>query len=111
MNNPVETGNYHKLKSQNSSLSNQYFYAHIQEGVETKIAPLIKATWDEDTANINFVIPKAVYVEVINGDEQIVYHSKVMTLNKIYEITYKGEKWGLKKTDSDVDFMKFHPKK
>jgi len=110
MNNPVETGNYHKLKSKQASLSTQYFYAQLQENIETKIAPLVKATWDESTVNIHFVIPKAVYVEIINGDEQIVYHSKVMTSNKIYEITYKGEKWGLRKTDSDVEFMKFHRK-
>lgn len=54
---------------------------------------------------VSFQIP--VHVENIGTeDEEIIYNSNSMILNKTYEVTYKGEKWVLQKTDNDIKFYK-----
>jgi hypothetical protein len=42
-----------------------------------------------------------------SGKESIMYNSNLMEGGKLYEIDWQGEKWALKKTDKDVEFMKF----
>jgi hypothetical protein len=40
-------------------------------------------------------------------DENVFYHSDSMEEGKLYPIVWKGEKWALRKTDYQVEFMKW----
>lgn len=54
---------------------------------------------------ISLQIP--VHVENVGTEnEEIIYNSNSMILNKLYEVNYKGEKWVLQKTDNDIKFYK-----
>ncbi len=56
-------------------------------------------------------INEAVYVEKINGDEQLIYRTAEMKLNKLYPIKWKEENYALKKTEHNVEIFKFYPDK
>ena len=47
----------------------------------------------------------AVYVK----DQQLYYDSNLMEVGKLYEIDWEGQKWALKKTERDIEFMKWEP--
>lgn len=55
------------------------------------------------------IILKPVYLEIINGVEQLVYNSRMMELNKQYRIRWSDEEFILVKNDNRVDFYRFFP--
>jgi hypothetical protein len=71
------------------------------------------STWDEDTAYESIPIHEPVYVEKNEKgeDERIIYNSSRMEIGKRYEVRFKGERWGLTRTEKDVDILKFYPGK
>ena len=52
-----------------------------------------------------------VYVVKNNNEEELRYNSKNMTLNKIYEVIWNGEQYGVLKTNTKIEILKFEPDK
>jgi len=50
-----------------------------------------------------------VKVEKIDGDEQIIYKTEDLELDKLYPIEYNGEHWAVKRTKDNIEFLKFRP--
>jgi hypothetical protein len=90
--------------------SNGLFMQIVESEQEQKLPPSTEYT-STSVAAEQLSIPKPVYVQknVRGEDEGIVYNSLVMESGKQYEVIYKGEKWALKKTSTDVEFMKYYP--
>jgi hypothetical protein len=42
-----------------------------------------------------------------NGKESVYYNSKLMEYNKKYEIEWEGERWALRKTEKEIEFLKW----
>ena len=54
-------------------------------------------------------IPEPVRV-IKNGEaEEMIYNSSVMELGKIYQVRWKGRMYGLRKTESEVEILRFYP--
>ena len=85
----------------------------VETEQEKHLNPMLGYTWDENTTRENIPIHEPVYVEKNEKgeDERIVYNSLSMEFGKRYEIPFKGEMWGLTKTEKDVDISKFYPAK
>ena len=53
--------------------------------------------------------PEPVYVIKEGDREEIRYNSATMELNKIYEIEWNDKQYGLRKTDKEVEILRFYP--
>lgn len=77
---------------------------------EQKEPSYVTTTWDnEKTIELIIEVPKPVYREIIDGEEQLVYNSSQMEIGKLYEVEFKNEFWALRKTNKEVEFFKFQP--
>lgn len=52
---------------------------------------------------------KPVYVTVQDGEEQLMYSTSRMEINKLYEVEWNGENFALQKTKNGVEIFKFYP--
>lgn len=51
-------------------------------------------------------------VRVTKGDdgrEELRYNSSVMQMGKIYQVMWNGKPYGLRKTESEVEILRFYP--
>lgn len=55
------------------------------------------------------LLPEPVYVIKVNDVEEIRYSSAFMKLNKIYEIKWNQKQYGIRKTDKEVEILRFYP--
>ncbi|MCJ8306701.1 MAG: hypothetical protein HRU07_06590 [Nitrosopumilus sp.] len=54
-------------------------------------------------------LPEPVYVITDGDNEEIRYNSTVMELDKIYEIEWNDKQYGIRKTDKEVEILRFYP--
>ena len=108
----VNTSGHYQFLHNTLSVGLVTFTVH-DIGQDQEISSSKQLTYNdsESTANIQ-IVDKPVFIEKDqNGKECLVYNSFMMEVGKMYPITYEGEKWVLKRTEKDVEFMKFHPNK
>lgn len=44
-----------------------------------------------------------------DGREELIYNSSVMQLGEIYQVVWNGKPYGVRKTEANVDIMRFYP--
>ena len=44
-----------------------------------------------------------------DGREELIYNSSVMKLGEIYQVVWNGKPYGVRKTETRVDIMRFYP--
>lgn len=54
-------------------------------------------------------IPEPVRVTKENGVEEMRYNSSAMETGRIYQVLWNGKMYGLRKTESEVEIMRFCP--
>ena len=54
-------------------------------------------------------VPEPVRVIKENGAEEIRYKSSAMELGRIYQVVWNGKMYGLRKTESEVEILRFYP--
>ncbi|MDN5847892.1 MAG: hypothetical protein L0H53_16655, partial [Candidatus Nitrosocosmicus sp.] len=59
-----------------------------------------------DTTWIEMQEPVYVYKDD-SGSESVYYNSRLMKNGQLYEIEWEGAKWALRKTDKEVEFLKW----
>lgn len=54
-------------------------------------------------------IPQPVRIVKENGVEEMRYNSSAMKTGKIYQVRWNGKMYGLRKTESEVEILRFYP--
>ncbi len=75
----------------------------------SKSMEVIKADTNRRVFDCNLPVAEAVYVEKIGGQEQLVYRTSEMEMDKLYPVEWDGEKYALRKTKQSVEIFKFYP--
>lgn len=44
-----------------------------------------------------------------DGEEEIRYNSAVMDLGRTYQVVWNGKRYGLRKTKTEVEILRFYP--
>lgn len=65
--------------------------------------------WDlRPTITVNLPRPVLV-IKGEDGMEEIRYNSAVMDLGRIYQVVWNGKRYGLRKTETEVEILRFYP--
>lgn len=57
----------------------------------------------------SLIFPEPVYVEEYDGVERLVYNSSKMKLGELYKIRWNNQDYALRKTDKEIEILKFYP--
>lgn len=101
-----EQSDYYSYEPNSSKTSSHYSEFLISEE-EIKL-DMVSSTTKYTTFERNIPL-QPVYVETINGVEQLVYNSRIMEPNKPYRVTWENEEFIIIKNKDSVDFYKFFP--
>ena len=77
------------------------------EGWETRVR-FEKNRGIQPTIPISLPVPIRV-AEGPDGREELIYNSSVMKLGEIYQVVWNGKPYGVRKTETNVDIMRFYP--
>ena len=72
------------------------------------VTPVFEREWNP-THSVPAFIPEPVRVVKENGVEEMRHNSSVMKTGKIYQVKWNGRMYGLRKTESEVEILRFWP--
>ena len=102
----MSTTEYFQYSTRHGSATAENEIWKITPDHETE-ALFVSSTWSNDKLAISIDVPKPVYVETIDDEDQLIYNSRIMELDKIYKIKFNNEFWALCKTEKNIEFFKF----
>lgn len=76
---------------------------------ETKLDVLYEDYTFTPVFDCKIPMDNPVFVEVVDGEEHLIYHTSKMDLGKLYQVKWKNEHYALRKTEHDVEIFRFYP--
>lgn len=95
----------HSLECDNAS--SVYLVTPKGAGWETVVS-FEKNRGVQHTIPVSLPVPVRV-AEGPDGREELIYNSSVMKLGEIYQVVWNGKPYGVRKTETNVDIMRFYP--
>jgi hypothetical protein len=115
MQSSVLTDGYQRfISTEDITGSSSILITDVQIDEEKKFSSIRYTPTLERIIVLPISIPRPVYVvkeESTGEDKEIIYNAPMMEFGKLYEINFKGERWALRKTEKEVEFLKFYPDK
>ncbi len=78
------------------------------DGDEWNAVAVFEKKWNP-AHNTPLHIPEPVRVIKENGVEEMRYNSSAMELGRIYQVLWNGKMYGLRKTEGEVEILRFYP--
>jgi hypothetical protein len=100
-----ETGKRQKkIAIEGFTFSGNSWFITSREETETSKQPSQGVSDNQTIAQIT--IPRPVYIRKVKGVEYLTYNKAMMEPNKVYDVVWNGENYGLMKTDKGVELLK-----